>query len=87
MATAAKQAARQGGMIAGINSVKAWPERFRNYTDGLKREMRLVTWPSQKQVKATTIVVMVTVFFFGLFFGVVDFVLTFAQTSLYSAFD
>jgi hypothetical protein len=27
------------------------------------------------------------VFFFGLFFGVVDFVLTFAQTSLYSAFD
>ena len=87
MATAAKQAARQGGMATGLNKVKGWPERFRNYVDGLKREMRLVTWPSKQQVQATTIVVMVTVFFFGLFFGVVDFVLTWAQTSLYSAFE
>lgn len=87
MATAAKQAARQGGIATSISTVKGWPERFRNYVDGLKREMRLVTWPSQKQVQATTIVVMVTVFFFGLFFGIVDFVLTWAQTSLYSAFE
>ena len=54
MATAAKQAARQGGMATGFSGVKGWPERFRNYVDGLKREMRLVTWPSQKQVQATT---------------------------------
>jgi len=87
MAAAAKQATRQGGMATGLNTVKGWPDRFRNYVDALKREMRLVTWPSQKQVQATTIVVMVTVFFFGLFFGVVDFVLTWAQTSLYNAFD
>jgi len=87
MATAAKQAARQSGMTAGLSTVKGWPERFRNYVDALKREMRLVTWPNQKQVQATTIVVMVTVFFFGLFFGIVDFVLTWAQTSLYNAFE
>jgi preprotein translocase subunit SecE len=87
MATAAKQAARQGGIATSISTVKGWPERFRNYVDGLKREMRLVTWPSQKQVQATTIVVMVTVFCFGLFFGIVDFVLTWAQTGLYGAFE
>ena len=48
MATAAKQAARQGGMATGLSGIKGWPERFRNYVDALKREMRLVTWPSQK---------------------------------------
>ena len=87
MATAAKQAARQGNIPTGLSAVKTWPERFRNYVDSLKREMRLVTWPNQKQVQSTTVVVMVTVFFFGVFFGIVDFVLTWAQTTLYNAFE
>jgi preprotein translocase subunit SecE len=35
-------------------------------------EMKRVTWPSRKQVQATTIVVLVTVFFFGAFFLLAD---------------
>jgi preprotein translocase subunit SecE len=34
--------------------------------------MRLVTWPSWVQVRATTIVVIVSVFLFSAYFAVVD---------------
>ena len=57
------------------------------YVDGLRREMRLVTWPSRNQVRATTMVVLVTVFVFAFFFGVVDYVLTYGQTRLYEYFS
>ena len=35
-------------------------------------EMKRVTWPTRKQVQATTVVVIVTVFFFGGYFLVTD---------------
>ncbi len=55
--------------------------------DGLRREMRLVTWPSRNQVRATTMVVLVTVFVFAFFFGVVDYILTYGQTRIYEYFS
>jgi preprotein translocase subunit SecE len=55
--------------------------------DGLRREMRLVTWPNRNQVRATTMVVLVTVFVFAFFFGVVDYILTYGQTRLYEYFS
>ena len=66
-----------------INRVKDWPDRFRAYVDGIKREMRLVTWPGWNQVRATTVVVLITVFVFALYFGIVDYILTIAQTQVY----
>ena len=48
--------------------------------------MRLVTWPNRAQVRSTTLVVLVTVFAFAVFFGVVDFVLASGQTALYQYF-
>ncbi len=81
----AKQAS-QGGVMGTISGVKDWPARFRTYTDGLKMEMRMVTWPGRAQVQATTAVVLVTVFIFALFFGVVDYILTYGQTKLYDHF-
>ena len=87
MATVAKaKQASQGGVMGKISGVKDWPARFRSYTDGLKREMRLVTWPGKQQVQATTAVVLVTVFIFAFYFGVVDYVLTYLQTMLYDYF-
>ena len=65
----------------------SWPSRFRTYVDGLRREMRLVTWPSWNQVRATTMVVLVTVFVFAFFFGVVDYILTYGQTRVYEYFS
>ncbi len=78
--------AAQGGVGGALRAIPTWPARFRTYVDGLKREMRLVTWPSRKQVQATTVVVLVTVFAFALFFGVVDYLLALGQTNLYEQF-
>jgi preprotein translocase subunit SecE len=95
MASAAKKASqgKRGGKVAPkagpaswLQKVQSWPGDFSSYVDGLKREMRLVTWPNREQVRATTIVVLATVFVFAIFFGVVDYVLTLAQTSLYETF-
>ncbi len=69
---------------AGIAS---WPSRLSAYIDELRHEMRLVTWPSRKQVRGTTVVVIVTVFFFGVYFGVVDYILAMGQSKLYGMFS
>lgn len=64
----------------------ALPVRVRTYLDGVVRELRLVTWPGRQQVRATTLVVLVTVFAFAVFFGVVDYILAWGQRLLYEAF-
>ena len=48
-----------------------WTEMREFYIE-TRLELKRVTWPSRKQVQATTIVVVVTVFFFGAFFMVSD---------------
>lgn len=62
------------------------PARVRNYLDGVMRELRLVTWPGRDQVRATTAVVLVCVFAFAVFFGVVDYLLAWGQRLLYETF-
>lgn len=49
-----------------------WPVRLKDYVGGLQTEMRRVTWPSWKQVRATTAVVILSVFAFAVYFAVVD---------------
>ena len=69
-----------------VEKLQTAPKRFRAYVDELRREMRLVTWPGREQVRATTVVVLVTVFIFAIFFGIVDYALAYAQTALYQTF-
>jgi preprotein translocase subunit SecE len=52
-----------------------WPARLKSYYEDLRMEMRRVTWPSWKQVRATTSVVIATVFAFAVYFFLVDLVL------------
>ena len=47
--------------------------------------MRRVTWPSRKEVYATTFVVLVTASFFGLYLYGIDLALTAALNWLYRA--
>ena len=68
------------------NQPDALPVRVRTYLDGVVRELRLVTWPGKQQVRATTLVVLVTVFAFAVFFGVVDYILAWGQRLLYQTF-
>jgi preprotein translocase subunit SecE len=53
-----------------------WIQSTREYIDGLKAEMRKVTWPNRKQVESTTAVVIVSVFAFAGYFEVVDTILS-----------
>jgi preprotein translocase subunit SecE len=84
MATMAKEATE--GVTGAVETVKGWPEKVKNYIEGLRMEMRRVTWPNKKQVQATTIVVIITVFLFGAFFAVVDSILQFLVTRLFNYF-
>jgi preprotein translocase subunit SecE len=52
--------------------LKAWPERIRVFYNDVRTEMRKVTAPSWKEVRATTTVVVITVFIFGLYFFLID---------------
>jgi len=56
----------------GVGKIAEWPARIKDYWQDLKAEMRRVTWPSWKQVRATTLVVLVAVFLFAGYFAVVD---------------
>jgi preprotein translocase subunit SecE len=48
-------------------------ERARLFLSEVRNELKRVTWPSQKEVYATTIVVILTSAFFGLYLFVLDF--------------
>ena len=60
-----------------------WPEEIRDYFDDLKKEMRLVSWPTWSQVRATTGVVIIAVFIFAFYFWAVDFVVSKAMNQLF----
>jgi preprotein translocase subunit SecE len=52
--------------------VKSWPERIKTFYNDVRTEMKKVTTPSLKEVQATTAVVIITVFLFGLYFFIID---------------
>ena len=50
-------------------------ERARLFLSEVRNELKRVTWPSQKEVYATTVVVIATSVFFGLYLFALDAVL------------
>ena len=68
------------------SSLASWPERVKDYVEGLKLEMRRVTWPSWPQVRATTGVVIFAVFAFAAYFAVVDTVINRGIQTLFDKF-
>jgi preprotein translocase subunit SecE len=69
-----------------LEKIKQWLVGLKNYFQELHLEMRRVTWPSRKQVQATTLVVILTVFAFAAYFFVVDFALARTIGKIFSAF-
>jgi preprotein translocase subunit SecE len=47
-------------------------ERLRLFLSEVRNELKRVTWPSQKEVYATTVVVILTSAFFGLYLFLLD---------------
>ena len=76
MKTMADRDKRETNDESAIQRTTGW---FTEKIDGIKEfytetrhEMQRVTWPTREQVQSTTLVVIVTVFFFGAFFYVAD---------------
>ncbi|MCC7176304.1 MAG: preprotein translocase subunit SecE [Bryobacterales bacterium] len=69
-----------------IGRVMAWPGAVKAYVQELQTEMRRVTWPTWKQVRATTGVVLACVFAFAAYFYVVDLVLGRAINRVFAFF-
>jgi preprotein translocase subunit SecE len=47
-------------------------ERWRLFLSEVRNELKRVTWPTRKEVYATTVVVILTSLFFGIYLWVVD---------------
>jgi len=48
-------------------------ERFRSFLTEVRNELKRVTWPSRTEVYATTVVVILTSAFFGVYLFVLDY--------------
>ena len=62
-------------MRSMLEKIRNAPGQLVVFYREVKSELRKVTWPSQKEVYSTTIIVIVTVFFFGFYLFAVDLVL------------
>jgi preprotein translocase subunit SecE len=56
-------------------SVTGWWGRSRRFLTEVKNEMSRVTWPSRREVYATTLVVILTSVFFGVYLYGIDLIL------------
>jgi preprotein translocase subunit SecE len=59
-------------LLAPLGRLAEHPRRLRSFLHDVRIEMRQVNWPSPSDVVSTTVVVTVTVAFFGVFFFLVD---------------
>jgi preprotein translocase subunit SecE len=83
MAIAQLQQSESGNFI---QRASAWPVEVKSYFEELQTEMRRVTWPSWKQVRATTVVVIIAVFAFAAYFAVIDQIFLSLINKLFNAF-
>jgi preprotein translocase subunit SecE len=83
MAIAQVQEGDEGNFLQRASS---WPVGVMNYFEELRAEMRRVTWPSWKQVRSTTVVVIIAVFAFAAYFAVIDSIFASLINKLINAF-
>ena len=80
----ANSIAATGGNFA--ERMKSWPDKIKSFYNDVRTEMRKVTAPSWKEVRGTTTVVIITVFIFALYFGIIDFIIQHGVTALFNYF-
>jgi preprotein translocase subunit SecE len=66
--------------------IGAWWGSTRTFLSEVRNEMRRVTWPSRKEVYATTIVVILTSAFFGLYLWGLDLALSSIVSGIFEMF-
>ena len=75
------------GAAAGIGQkVTGTVHDTREFLHDVRVEMKQVTWPSREDVVSTTGVVIATVFFFGVFLAIVDWLVQMGLTRVFKIF-
>jgi preprotein translocase SecE subunit len=80
MAEAARKLNKEGASSEGsalpgaglLERLGEYPKRVQKYFHDVRAEMKLVNWPSWEDVRSTTLVVVVTVAFFAVYFLITD---------------
>ena len=70
----------------GGTGITAWWGNSRTFLTEVRNEMRRVTWPSRREVYATTFVVLLTATFFGVYLWGLDLALDRIVRSIFGAF-
>jgi len=75
------------GAAAGIGQkVTGTVHDTREFLHDVRVEMKQVTWPSREDVVSTTGVVIATVFFFGVFLAIVDWLVQMGLARVFKIF-
>ena len=82
MSSVATETARD----SGSEGRTGWLTTSRSFLTEVRNEMRRVTWPSRREVYATTLVVILTSMFFGLYLWGIDLALSAAVAAVYRMF-
>ncbi len=70
-------------MPAPVGKLARYPKQLKAYFHEIRVEMKQVNWPSRSDVWSTTVVVIVTVAFFAVFFFLTDSILSKAEDWLF----
>jgi preprotein translocase subunit SecE len=65
-----------------LNKIVEYYQRARTFVVEVRQELKKVTWPPRKEVYATTIVVVIAVFFFGFYLYGLDLIMSYAFSAL-----
>ena len=82
----AKPAVVRSSAEPAPTGVMGWWANSRTFLTEVRNEMRRVTWPSRREVYATTFVVLVTATFFGLYLWGLDLALDRIVRAIFGAF-
>ncbi|HEV2387584.1 MAG TPA: preprotein translocase subunit SecE [Candidatus Acidoferrales bacterium] len=76
-----EQIERQGALpgAGSLGKLGDYSRRARQFLRETRNQLRLVTWSSAREVYSTTVIVVVTVAFFALFFWMTDSVFGYAS--------
>ena len=66
--------------------LKSWPDKVKTFYKDVRNEMRKVTAPTWKEVRGTTTVVIITVFIFAAYFGIIDFIINKGVNAMFGYF-
>jgi len=79
---------RDESTVAGRvrDGATGWIGRSRSFLSGVRNEMARVTWPSRREVYATTVVVILTSILFGVYLWSVDLLLSSFMRAVFQFF-